>query len=208
MRGSTPRFRQRYRSGHNGADSKSVCRQLHVGSNPTRCATSEQSPLCSDVFLCLRQKDVIRPLPCSYFPTVTRFAGLAAGAPPCGRLFTCGEISFLTVPSKTKGHPFRCPFVLGSTRPWPPHPFGAWNAWRKCIPHVKRFCPRQNAGAAQTRRGPEVPLGRSLVGWPKFKHIDLNRPSKKEGHPIDVLPFWHCGLWPLHQLNLHVCRKG
>ncbi len=34
---------QRYRSGHNGADSKSVCRQLHVGSNPTRCATSEQA---------------------------------------------------------------------------------------------------------------------------------------------------------------------
>ena len=29
---------QRYRRGHNGADSKSVCRQLHVGSNPTRCA--------------------------------------------------------------------------------------------------------------------------------------------------------------------------
>ena len=29
---------QRYRSGHNGADSKSVCRKLHVGSNPTRCA--------------------------------------------------------------------------------------------------------------------------------------------------------------------------
>ena len=24
-----------YRSGHNGADSKSVCRQRHVGSNPT-----------------------------------------------------------------------------------------------------------------------------------------------------------------------------
>ena len=34
---------QRYRSGHNGADSKSVCRQRHVGSNPTRCAI--QTPL-------------------------------------------------------------------------------------------------------------------------------------------------------------------
>ena len=32
---------QRYRSGHNGADSKSVCGQRHVGSNPTRCANSE-----------------------------------------------------------------------------------------------------------------------------------------------------------------------
>ncbi len=31
-------YLQRYRSGHNGADSKSVCGQPHVGSNPTRCA--------------------------------------------------------------------------------------------------------------------------------------------------------------------------
>ena len=30
---------EQYRSGHNGADSKSVCGQPHVGSNPTRCAT-------------------------------------------------------------------------------------------------------------------------------------------------------------------------
>ena len=30
--------RERYRSGHNGADSKSVCRQRHVGSNPTLSA--------------------------------------------------------------------------------------------------------------------------------------------------------------------------
>ena len=29
---------ERYRSGHNGADSKSVWEQSHVGSNPTRCA--------------------------------------------------------------------------------------------------------------------------------------------------------------------------
>ena len=27
-----------YRSGHNGADSKSVCEQSHVGSNPTHSA--------------------------------------------------------------------------------------------------------------------------------------------------------------------------
>ena len=31
-------YLQRYRSGHNGADSKSVWEQSHVGSNPTRCA--------------------------------------------------------------------------------------------------------------------------------------------------------------------------
>ena len=35
---------QRYRSGHNGADSKSVCGQPHVGSNPTRCAKKRTAP--------------------------------------------------------------------------------------------------------------------------------------------------------------------
>ena len=34
---------QRYRSGHNGADSKSVCGQPHVGSNPTRSAKNPHS---------------------------------------------------------------------------------------------------------------------------------------------------------------------
>ena len=42
--------------------------------------SSEQSPLCSDVFLCLRQKkDAIRPLPCSSSPNRTRCAGLRFG---------------------------------------------------------------------------------------------------------------------------------
>ena len=37
--------KERYRSGHNGADSKSVCgQQPHVGSNPTRSAKEKQSP--------------------------------------------------------------------------------------------------------------------------------------------------------------------
>lgn len=31
-------YMQTYRSGHNGADSKSVCEQSHEGSNPSRCA--------------------------------------------------------------------------------------------------------------------------------------------------------------------------
>ncbi len=34
---------QRYRSGHNGADSKSVWEQSHEGSNPSRCATSPRT---------------------------------------------------------------------------------------------------------------------------------------------------------------------
>ena len=38
---------QRYRSGHNGADSKSVCGQPHEGSNPSRCATADSRFLLS-----------------------------------------------------------------------------------------------------------------------------------------------------------------
>ena len=36
-------FMQRYRSGHNGADSKSVCEQSHEGSNPSLCAKAVKS---------------------------------------------------------------------------------------------------------------------------------------------------------------------
>ncbi len=35
---------QRYRSGHNGADSKSVCEQSHEGSNPSLCAKIKNHP--------------------------------------------------------------------------------------------------------------------------------------------------------------------
>lgn len=44
-------YMQTYRSGHNGADSKSVCEQSHEGSNPSRCAKRGRDafaslPLC------------------------------------------------------------------------------------------------------------------------------------------------------------------
>ena len=39
-------------------------------------------------FYACGKKDVIRPLPCSSFPTTTRCAGLAVGGPPCGRPFS------------------------------------------------------------------------------------------------------------------------
>ena len=39
-------------------------------------------------FYACGKKDVIRPLPCSSFPTAARCAGLAVGGPPCGRHFS------------------------------------------------------------------------------------------------------------------------
>ena len=48
-------------------------------------------------FYAYGKKDVIRPLPCSSFPTATRFAERAVGEPPHGRHFSfLTEISILT----------------------------------------------------------------------------------------------------------------
>ena len=48
------------------------------------------------------KKDVIRPLPCFSFPTVTRFAGFAVVVPPCGQRFRFRKIKFLTIPSMSR----------------------------------------------------------------------------------------------------------
>ena len=57
---------ERYRSGHNGADSKSVCLNGHVGSNPTRSATSRWTsrPLSRSVYPSgIFSRSVIAPFP-------------------------------------------------------------------------------------------------------------------------------------------------
>ena len=51
--------------------------------------SSAKSALRPRSFLPLPEKNVIRPLPCSSFPTATRCAGPAVGRPPCGRHFLC-----------------------------------------------------------------------------------------------------------------------
>ena len=46
--------KERYRRGHNGADSKSVCGdEPHVGSNPTRSARKALKALCFQGFFCV-----------------------------------------------------------------------------------------------------------------------------------------------------------
>lgn len=64
------------------------CQRWRAGSSPATGTTWSQTLFCDHVFLCLWQNDVIRPLPCSFFPTATRSAGLAVGVSPCGRLFS------------------------------------------------------------------------------------------------------------------------
>ena len=43
---------ERYRSGHNGADSKSVCAQAHEGSNPSLSAIKSGQLVLAVRFLC------------------------------------------------------------------------------------------------------------------------------------------------------------
>ncbi len=77
---------ERYRSGHNGTDSKSVEGQLSVGSNPTRSATFRLKTFFRRIFLFFfkrelrlypkrcgakaagREASLSRPAPYAYFP--------------------------------------------------------------------------------------------------------------------------------------------
>ena len=73
---------ERYRSGHNGADSKSVCEQSHMGSNPILSANGTlENPVFSRVFsirrkffrfyfLCFCQ--FFKPILCSFSPVNIR----------------------------------------------------------------------------------------------------------------------------------------
>ena len=57
-------YRERYRSGHNGADSKSVCEQSHRGSNPLLSA-KKFHPNGGGIFL-MERRVCRRKLKCSH----------------------------------------------------------------------------------------------------------------------------------------------
>ena len=48
-------FLERYRSGHNGADSKSVCAQAHEGSNPSLSAKKQEASSFEGALLLFRE---------------------------------------------------------------------------------------------------------------------------------------------------------
>ena len=72
---------QRYRSGHNGADSKSVCEQSHEGSNPSRCAILTKRYRC--VWRKVRRINRFRALsgPDFFFQTIDANRCFRASAP-------------------------------------------------------------------------------------------------------------------------------
>ena len=63
------------------------------------------------------KKDVIRPLPCSSFPTATRW--LAVGGPPCGRHFSPLRNIDFNRPFQKERHAFSVSFFLGFADRWP-----------------------------------------------------------------------------------------
>ena len=111
--------------------------QYHAGStlrippSPPRRSKVRFAPTS---FYAYGKKDVIRPLPCSSFPTATHFVGLAVGVPPCGRHFSLyWEISILTVPCKKNDTLLACRSF------WVPPPDGRLHPFdlvpiRLCVP--------------------------------------------------------------------------
>ena len=66
---------ERYRSGHNGADSKSVCAQAHEGSNPSLSANKNRTFVYRQMFCQITDKGfrttVLSPL--SYFTGIMKY---------------------------------------------------------------------------------------------------------------------------------------
>ena len=116
---------QRYRSGHNGADSKSVWEQSHVGSNPTRCATSEQA-LYRLLRLFFKSQSALMPLLLLSKPNPLSL-GFGLGPPVGGCFLFLTEISILTVLCKNPLKPdgFNGFFIIPEGKPSSCPPNGA-----------------------------------------------------------------------------------
>ena len=86
---------------------------------PPRAPRRSKVRFAPTSFYATGKKDVIRPLPCSSFPTATRCAGLAVGGPPCGRHFRSeGNIDFNRPFHKKRTSAKQLSFSCGFRRPF------------------------------------------------------------------------------------------
>ena len=132
---NSARKMQRYRSGHNGADSKSVCEQSHEGSNPSRCAILTKRYRC--VWRKVRRINRFRAFsgPDFFFQTIDANRCFRASAPiRTGRfpfsgrcvqpvpflngVFPAGSCIFLKKESQRFGRRFVGPDGLRKRRPF------------------------------------------------------------------------------------------
>ena len=180
---------------------------------PPRAPRRSKVRFAPTSFYATGKKDVIRPLPCSSFPTATRCAGLAVGGPPCGRHFRSeGNIDFNRPFHKKRTSAkqlsfscgFRRPFgrlhpsviemLGGSTRKGYATSVRRQSRQRLCGEFRLRqdFRLRQNARTAQMRRQPEGRLGGSPIPFRDFMwsqrplcgHVFLYL-WQKRSHPPD-----------------------
>ena len=155
---------QRYRSGHNGADSKSVWEQSHEGSNPSRCATSPRTTYRSRRLFYKSHLSLILSRLLSKPDPLSLGSGL--GPPLCGGFFWSPEdIDFgSTGPlweDRPTGHPAGGAFA----------PYKRFRLWRK---------PWRRGGSAD-------PEHRNTEGWRPPKAAG----TQKERHDLwSCLSFW------------------
>ena len=106
-------------------DSKSVWEQSHVGSNPTRCASSSQATYRLRRVFHFIAKLIVRSFCCSSLPNRTRCRWAPVWVRRCAAVFSYRkEISILTAPSTSEQSPlcsdvFLC---LWQKRRHPPAP--------------------------------------------------------------------------------------
>ena len=146
-------------------DSGSSVHYGRAGSSPasrTNIGASIVS-LAPTFFLCQWQSALIRPLPCSSFPTATCCAGLAVGGPPCGRHFSPFRNVDFNRPFQSKRTSFRMSFCFGFRRPKDGSTLGDRNARCKCADG-------QKAGWVVFLRIPFRDFKISLLTVPSFRN--------------------------------------
>ena len=167
-----------------GAEKRSKCSKRHpfprtrnqFAGNRTWVRIPPSPPRRSKVrfaptsFYTCGKKDVIRPLPCSSFPTATRCAGLAVGEPSCGRHF-----------SPLRNIDFNRPFHVVAKSGFAATLFYARG---RQPPPVSLF---SSATRIPERSAARHPCGRHLP-TSKYRNIDSNNPPNLKREDISKVP--------------------
>ena len=124
-------------------------------------------------------KVIARSFRRSSSPNRTRFAGLRFGLPPCGRPCFWISASFSSTHAKTKGHPFGCPFVLGSAAQRAASPLG-FQCSGSVKPPLRNFRPAAGNLRA-TRRAAQK--GR----FTSFDHLHLFRQHRTRRRGLHIV---------------------
>ncbi len=160
------------------------------GSTPPASTTSEQSPLCSDVFLCLWQKRRHPPAPLLLLSNCDplRWAHSWCAALRAAFFSILRNIDF-NRPAQNERHDFRRAFRFGFRGLWLLHP-SEISILGRAKPALRKFFASLRIYAALAAR-PRRAVGWYSVHSHKAEKIDFNRSLQKEGHDRRSCPsFW------------------